>query len=449
MPRRSRPRGPAAITLALSLLLSFPLTTIPSAASINTVTVAPGLTWTRMVKTSPRRNVIHYLTVDPAEAVTLDVALARDRLLGFQRTSVMANNHEALAAVNGDFGLSPGRPQHAFAEDGDLKQLTVAGGNKNFAMSDDELTANVGRPPDMAVTATATSSSETREIAEWNTGDPTAGTITGYTRPAHGVEQPRPGACSLQLMPSGPKAFSPSGAVQRPYEVSTEACSSYSEVPTGVVLSANQGSAEALWLSEYSIGDEIVLEWSFGWGGILDAIGGSPVLVEEGALVAPTSCWTAAFCRRHPRTGVGVTAEGDILLVTVDGRRRNSAGMTLTAFGKLFLSLGAEAALNLDGGGSTTMVVNGNVVNRPSDGKQRAVSSALIVLPGPDGDETLAPEQAVAAPSGSWDLALHDPASTGGLLDAQRRGVIEGPIGPRMAGLVREFRESRGQDLNL
>jgi Phosphodiester glycosidase len=86
---------------------------------------------------------------------------------------------------------------------------------------------------------------------------------------------------------------------------------------------------------------------------------------------------------RHPRTLAGVRADGRLLLVTVDGRRAGwSAGVTLAEAARVMRSLGAREALNLDGGGSTAMVVRGRTVNRPSDPTgERPVSDALVVLP--------------------------------------------------------------------
>jgi hypothetical protein len=86
---------------------------------------------------------------------------------------------------------------------------------------------------------------------------------------------------------------------------------------------------------------------------------------------------------RNPRTLAGVRADGKLLLVTVDGRRPGwSTGMTLTEAARLMRSLGARDALNLDGGGSTTMTVRGEVVNRPSDpGGERRVSNGVFALP--------------------------------------------------------------------
>jgi len=70
-----------------------------------------------------------------------------------------------------------------------------------------------------------------------------------------------------------------------------------------------------------------------------------------------------------------------LLLFTVDGRSENSGGMTLIELANVMRELGAWQALNFDGGGSTTMVVDGKVVNRPSDKEgEREVGNALMVV---------------------------------------------------------------------
>ncbi len=84
---------------------------------------------------------------------------------------------------------------------------------------------------------------------------------------------------------------------------------------------------------------------------------------------------------RHPRTLIGADRRGFIWLVAVDGRQPTySVGMTFTELVQLCARLGLRDALNLDGGGSTTMVVRGVVVNRPSDAAgPRPVSDAIVV----------------------------------------------------------------------
>ena len=134
----------------------------------------------------------------------------------------------------------------------------------------------------------------------------------------------------------------------------------------------------------HAVGTPIRMHWTVGWPGVLDAVGGAPLMIQDGQILGQCN----SGCGIQPRTGIGVTANGRILMVVVDGRQpRWSLGPSLDEFARIMRDLGAVDALNLDGGGSTEMVVNGEVVNRPSDGRQRQLSNAILVLPGPDPGE--------------------------------------------------------------
>lgn len=85
---------------------------------------------------------------------------------------------------------------------------------------------------------------------------------------------------------------------------------------------------------------------------------------------------------RHPRTAVAKLKDGKFLMVTVDGRSESSGGIGLFDLAALLLEFGATDAMNLDGGGSTTMYLDGKVVNKPSDKEgERKVSDAILVFP--------------------------------------------------------------------
>jgi exopolysaccharide biosynthesis protein len=90
-----------------------------------------------------------------------------------------------------------------------------------------------------------------------------------------------------------------------------------------------------------------------------------------------------ALAARNPRTMAGVTREGDLLLVTVDGRQPGySVGLSFTEETRLMRALGSVQALNLDGGGSTTMAVHGTVLGRPSDATgERPIGDAILIFP--------------------------------------------------------------------
>ncbi len=115
-------------------------------------------------------------------------------------------------------------------------------------------------------------------------------------------------------------------------------------------------------------------------------VGGWPRVVRDGRSTAEySSILEGTFPRfegRHPRSAVGFSKDsGTVYLITVDGRTSTDVGMTLTELGKLMIQLGVHDGMNFDGGGSTTMVVEGKVVNRPSDQTgERAVGSGLLVI---------------------------------------------------------------------
>ncbi|MGW1230649.1 phosphodiester glycosidase family protein, partial [Streptomyces sp. NPDC002530] len=86
--------------------------------------------------------------------------------------------------------------------------------------------------------------------------------------------------------------------------------------------------------------------------------------------------------KRNPRTLAGVDAAGRTVLVTADGRATNALGLSIPEAAAVARSLGLRDAVNLDGGGSTTLVVGGEVLNAPSDAAgERPVGDALLILP--------------------------------------------------------------------
>lgn len=82
---------------------------------------------------------------------------------------------------------------------------------------------------------------------------------------------------------------------------------------------------------------------------------------------------------RNPRTMIGQKTDGTVVLVVVDGRKTTSLGMTIDQQAKLMLDLGCTIAVNLDGGGSSEMIVNDKIVNKLSDGCERAIGTAFCV----------------------------------------------------------------------
>ncbi len=115
-------------------------------------------------------------------------------------------------------------------------------------------------------------------------------------------------------------------------------------------------------------------------------LGGGPQIIKDGKIEITNSqekIAPAFVTDRHPRTAIAKLTSGKVLLATVDGRQPGiSVGMSLPELASLLLEFGAVQAINLDGGGSTTMVVSNKIVNKPSDqAGERPVSDAILVFP--------------------------------------------------------------------
>ncbi|MFC1493387.1 phosphodiester glycosidase family protein [candidate division KSB1 bacterium] len=140
----------------------------------------------------------------------------------------------------------------------------------------------------------------------------------------------------------------------------------------------------AEFLNDLAAGENIRLELDIepGQGDIRYAIGGTPRLIRNGIISIEYEQENVRLSfveDRHPRTAIGYN-DDFIFLVTVDGRRpEHSIGMTLNELAEFMLDLGCHEAMNLDGGGSTTMWVKGEILNRPSDGFVRPVANAIVV----------------------------------------------------------------------
>ncbi|MBO4570346.1 MAG: phosphodiester glycosidase family protein [Bacteroidales bacterium] len=114
-----------------------------------------------------------------------------------------------------------------------------------------------------------------------------------------------------------------------------------------------------------------------------DLLSSGPLLISGG--VCETFKDLKFNTNRHPRTAVGIKADGTKVFVVVDGRTSKSQGVTMEDIQKIMLWLGCTDALNLDGGGSSAMVVKGVIVNHPCDNKafdaegERSVANAIII----------------------------------------------------------------------
>lgn len=119
---------------------------------------------------------------------------------------------------------------------------------------------------------------------------------------------------------------------------------------------------------------------------IFQALGGGPNLLSRGTINLTYNEEVmfgsgVGSDNPDPRTAIGFTAAKHVIMFVVDGRQAASTGLSLTETAQTLLALGCVEAINLDGGGSSTFVVNDRVLNNPSDGQERRVANVFAVVP--------------------------------------------------------------------
>ncbi|MBQ7515984.1 MAG: phosphodiester glycosidase family protein [Schwartzia sp.] len=151
----------------------------------------------------------------------------------------------------------------------------------------------------------------------------------------------------------------------------------------GYVISVHGSARDAFVRAR--VGDKVTLTEDLGpqWLNVPTIVSGGPMLVKNGkphVTVAEEKFPEDIAVGRAPRTGLALLPNRHILLAVVDGRQSSSIGCTLDEFAELLVKFGAREAINFDGGGSSEMVIGGQIINNPSDGQERKVANALAVM---------------------------------------------------------------------
>lgn len=305
---------------------------------------------------------VHVLRVDPrARGLEIRPVLAGDVVTGTEPTSVIATRSDAVAAINGGFFANSGMPLGMVVINGEL------------------VSAPLPRRSVFAIGRNGQAVIQTFEFAG------RLKTAYGVTLWVSGVNRtPHAKGTSVFTRHYGP--LTPPlqmAAVVRGNVVHTITSGRIWIPADGYVLGVN-GSDAALITSHIRVGERLSLSLLVSPDlEVVSALGAGPRLVKEGREYIPfTWEWFGSrlLQARAPRTAVGITKHGKLIFVTVDGRSQANTGMTLHEVAELLIRLGAHEAINLDGGGSATMVVGGRVVNELSDGGERLVASALVVM---------------------------------------------------------------------
>ncbi|MFD5319795.1 phosphodiester glycosidase family protein [Streptomyces sp. NPDC127098] len=330
------------------------------------------------------------LTVDLTSELRVDY-LAADEVAEAATVEELVAGHDpgegrtTVAAINGDFFDINGSsaPLGPGVADGELRHSGSGSAVQTAAIGPD----GAGRVLDLYFDGTLTLPAGELDLTGFNAATVPAGGIGLYT----------------PLWGEADRALPVAGAADvTEVVVVDDRVASVSEkpgagpIPDGsYVLLGRDAGARAL--GGLAAGDPVTTEYAprTGDGGPLPrtAVGGRGVLVSEGE---PVNWEGLPNNATAPRTAVGFSRDGqEMYVLTVDGRQAHSGGVTLTELALLMADLGAYSALNLDGGGSTTLLARApgdaapTVVNSPSDGRQREVPNGLAVT-APEGSGAVA-----------------------------------------------------------
>ncbi|WP_416370519.1 phosphodiester glycosidase family protein [Streptomyces sp. PR69] len=353
--------------------------------------VAPGVRLASYVRQDAGARLrAHALTVDldARTGVRVDY-LSTGTVTGRRALTELAAHHRpgagrrTVAAVNADFfdlGQT-GAPQGPGIGDGRLTHSPAPGAHRAAGIGP----GGAGRILKLYFDGTLTLPSGTRPLAAYNAANVPADGVGLYT-PAWGAADR---ALTVDTADRTAEALVRDGTV-----VSVAGRPGSGPVPAGAAALVGRGSGAAA-LAALRPGDRV--SWGFrprADGGPVPrtAVGGRELLVVDGV---PLSHEGRPNNAAAPRTAVGFSRDGRVMhLLTVDGRQAASAGVTLTELAAMMRRAGAHHALNLDGGGSSTLVardVGSDAVtlrNSPSGGRERPVPNGLA-LTAPDGSGRL------------------------------------------------------------
>jgi Phosphodiester glycosidase/FlgD Ig-like domain len=363
---------PALAALALALA---------HAAPAQTTQLLPGVTYQDDVQFTPHGPVAIHIVRGPRPAGLYRLAPALSNETVRRRETVTAMERRlspegTAVGINGDFfSWKDGHPSGLLLRNGAL--VTAPNAKRSSMGIASDGTLDVRR---VRLFGTWRGSGQRRPLNAFNAVPGTNG-IALFTSD-YGSSTPRiPGALAVVLSPFS--AATPNTDLLAPVADSRQNASVAIAPGTAVLLA--RGTAAQKLAAEAPLGTNVTVRLILqpDWTGVTDAIGGGPILLRDGRPVfrANEAFTTSQLAPRDPRSAVGQLADGRILFVAVDGRQSGySVGMTNFELAQTMMRLGAVRAMALDSGGSTTLAFDGSLLNRPSGGKERPISTALLLL---------------------------------------------------------------------
>lgn len=194
---------------------------------------------------------------------------------------------------------------------------------------------------------------------------------------------------SAYIFNMGAASWSPNGTFTGTFENVYRDAAKMPIQPGNAVLTLSGNKANLL--QNLIPGETVTITFEtkgFDWTKVNQTMGGGPFLLRSGQIAVDASRqgFNDAFTnKRHPRTAMGRTSDGDVWIAVIDGRQKISDGATLEETARIMQKLGCVDAVNLDGGGSSAINILGTTLNRPSDGKERPVANGVALFgPKPD-----------------------------------------------------------------
>jgi len=426
----------------------FPLVIAQSAAS---EFVAPGVVRTSYrLQTTDGPLVINVVAVDPREpTVRVRAVLANERLLSAGETvGAMARRTGAVAGVNADyFDIgNTNQPLNVVVRDGALIRTP----SKRIAF---DVRADRSMHFDnVAFAGSVHYGSATLPLSTVNEWPPQGG--VALLDDAYGTARAAPGVRLLEIVPVDAKhsPLHPAGV----FRVAAPGDASRAHVVTGYELGF--GPAALALAQPPDVGDAITIDVATTppLGDLVHAVGGGPALLAGGALASdPNAPAPEERDRRFPVSGAATLANGQLLLLCVDGRAAtHSIGLTRPQFAALTLGLGATDAMAFDSGGSAELVARvlgdatASVLGAPSDGQERAVADGVFVYSdapvGPAARLIVRPETIVALAGASVPVRASRVDAAGHALggvhlaggDVVRVGTMSSVVTLRAEGLA-------------
>lgn len=327
--------------------------------------IAPGVKHTSLLRFKQAGRIsAHIVDITPGSNYMIRPVLSNDAITGLETLQSMAERSKAIVAVNGSY----------FALNGEILGLLKIDG-QIVSTSNVERTA-LGVLPDGTILMDQIDYRGSIALPD------------GRTVAITGVNHER-GENDLILYNNYFDSMTGTNQYGSDYIINngkvTAIAHGNAAIPPGAVVLSAHGTMETV-LAGLKVGDKIKVTQTLGdiWDKTSHAIGAGPRLVKNGSVLLTSKeeqFPSDITSGRAPRTAVGVTKEGHLLLLVVDGRQQSSMGMTLQELALLMQETGAVDAMNLDGGGSSEMVINGTFVNTPSDGRERSVGDALMIVP--------------------------------------------------------------------